>query len=82
MISLEFVLTSLVVVLVPGTGVIYTVSTALLRGRRAAIFASLGCAIDEQRSPIGRYADLRGCTNAERSAEVYGDCLRPPSMLA
>ncbi len=45
MISLEFVLTSLVVVLVPGTGVIYTVSTALLRGRRASIFASLGCTL-------------------------------------
>lgn len=45
MISLEFVLTSLVVVLVPGTGVIYTVSTALLRGRRAGIFASLGCTL-------------------------------------
>lgn len=45
MISFEFVLTSLVVVLVPGTGVIYTVSTALLRGRRASIFASLGCTL-------------------------------------
>jgi threonine/homoserine/homoserine lactone efflux protein len=45
MISLEFVITSLVVVLVPGTGVIYTVSTALLRGRRAGIFASLGCTL-------------------------------------
>lgn len=45
MISLEFLLASLVVVLVPGTGVIYTVSTGLLRGRRASVFASLGCAL-------------------------------------
>lgn len=45
MISLEFLLTSLVVVLVPGTGVIYTVSTGLLSGRRASLFASLGCAL-------------------------------------
>ena len=45
MISLEFLLASLVVVLVPGTGVIYTVSTGLLRGRRASAFASLGCAL-------------------------------------
>lgn len=43
MISLEFLLTSLVVVLVPGTGVIYTVSTGLAQGRKAAVFAALGC---------------------------------------
>ena len=45
MVSVEFLVTSLVVVLVPGTGVIYTVSTGLLRGRRASLFASLGCAL-------------------------------------
>jgi threonine/homoserine/homoserine lactone efflux protein len=45
MISFEFLLTSLVVVLVPGTGVLYTVSTALLRGRRASVYASLGCTL-------------------------------------
>lgn len=43
MISLEFLLTSLVVVLVPGTGVVYTVSTGLVQGRRASVWASLGC---------------------------------------
>jgi len=43
MISPEFLLTSLVVVLVPGTGVLYTVSTGLVQGRRASIWASLGC---------------------------------------
>ncbi|MFT3816253.1 MAG: LysE family translocator [Rubrivivax sp.] len=43
MISLEFLVTSLIVVLIPGTGVIYTVSTALLQGRRAGFYASLGC---------------------------------------
>ncbi|HEM45587.1 MAG TPA: LysE family translocator [Alphaproteobacteria bacterium] len=43
MISPEFLITSLVVVLIPGTGVIYTVSTGLLHGRRAGIYASLGC---------------------------------------
>lgn len=45
MLGLEFLMTSLVVVLVPGTGVIYTVSTGLLRGRRASVFASLGCTL-------------------------------------
>jgi threonine/homoserine/homoserine lactone efflux protein len=43
MISIEFLITSLVVVLIPGTGVIYTVSTGLVQGRRASIYASLGC---------------------------------------
>lgn len=41
--STEFLLTSLVVVLVPGTGVIYTVSTGLFAGWRASIAAAVGC---------------------------------------
>jgi threonine/homoserine/homoserine lactone efflux protein len=43
MLSTEFLLTSLVVVLVPGTGVIYTVSTGLVLRWRASIAAALGC---------------------------------------
>jgi len=43
MISPEFLITSLVVVLVPGTGVIYTISTGLFIGWRASIAAALGC---------------------------------------
>src|SRR5512142_1451675 len=43
MLPAEFLLTSLVVVLVPGTGVIYTVSTGIAQGRRASLFAALGC---------------------------------------
>ena len=43
MFSAEFLLTSLVVVLIPGTGVIYTVSNGLFLGRRASIAAALGC---------------------------------------
>jgi len=43
MLSAEFLLTSLVVVIVPGTGVIYTVSTGLTQRWRASIAAALGC---------------------------------------
>ena len=43
MFSTEFLLTSLVVVLIPGTGVIYTVSTGLFLGWRASIAAAVGC---------------------------------------
>jgi len=42
-ISTEFLITSLVVILIPGTGVIYTLSTALFLGWRASIAAAFGC---------------------------------------
>jgi threonine/homoserine/homoserine lactone efflux protein len=45
MITLEFFITSLIVVLIPGTGVIFTVSTGITRGRRASVFAALGCTL-------------------------------------
>ncbi|NKX38657.1 LysE family translocator [Tritonibacter mobilis] len=45
MISLQFLLTAFVVVLAPGTGVIYTLALGLGRGRRAAIWAALGCTV-------------------------------------
>jgi threonine/homoserine/homoserine lactone efflux protein len=43
MITLHFLVTSLIVVLIPGTGVVYTISTGLTLGRRASMFAALGC---------------------------------------
>jgi len=43
MISTEFLITSLIVVLIPGTGVIYTISNGLFLGWRASVFASIGC---------------------------------------
>jgi len=45
MISLQFLLTALVVVLAPGTGVVYTLAVGLGRGRMAAIWAAVGCTI-------------------------------------
>ncbi len=41
--SAEFLITSLIVVLIPGTGVIFTVSTGITQGRKASIYAALGC---------------------------------------
>ncbi len=43
MISMQFLLTALVVVIAPGTGVVYTLAIGLGRGRRASIAAALGC---------------------------------------
>lgn len=45
MITPEFLITSLIVVLIPGTGVVFTVSAGLVQGRRASLFASLGCTL-------------------------------------
>lgn len=43
MISIEFLITSLIVVLIPGTGVLFTISTGLAQGRKASAYAALGC---------------------------------------
>ena len=45
MITVEFLITSLIVVLIPGTGVVFTVSTGLTRGKRASVFAAFGCTL-------------------------------------
>jgi len=43
MISFEYLLTSLIVVALPGTGVIYTLALGLGRGAKASVWAALGC---------------------------------------
>ena len=43
--SVEFLLTSLIVVATPGTGVLYTLAAGLTRGARASIVAALGCTL-------------------------------------
>lgn len=43
--SVEFMLTSLIVSIAPGIGVIFTVGTGLARGARAGIVAAFGCTL-------------------------------------
>lgn len=43
--SIAFLLTTLVVVATPGTGVVYTLAAALSRGRRASVVAAVGCTL-------------------------------------
>lgn len=45
MLTTEFLITSLIVVLIPGTGVLYTISNGLFLGWRASILASIGCTV-------------------------------------
>jgi threonine/homoserine/homoserine lactone efflux protein len=43
--SVEFLLTSFIVVVSPGTGVLYTLAAGLTRGSRASVVAAFGCTI-------------------------------------
>jgi len=43
--TLTFLLTSLIVVIAPGTGVIYTLATGLGKGARASVLAAFGCTL-------------------------------------
>ena len=43
--SLEFLITSFIVVASPGTGVLYTLAAGLSRGSRASVVAAFGCTI-------------------------------------
>lgn len=44
-ISIEFLVTSLIVVISPGSGAIYTIATGLTRGGKASLFAAVGCTL-------------------------------------
>src|SRR5436305_13597901 len=43
--TVEFLVTSLIVVASPGTGVLYTLAAGLSRGSRASVVAAFGCTI-------------------------------------
>jgi threonine/homoserine/homoserine lactone efflux protein len=44
-VSIEFLITSLIVVASPGTGVLYTLGMGLSRGSRASVVAAFGCTL-------------------------------------
>jgi threonine/homoserine/homoserine lactone efflux protein len=43
--TIEFLITSLIVVVTPGTGVLYTLAAGLSRGSRASVVAAFGCTL-------------------------------------
>ena len=43
--SVEFLITTLIVVVTPGTGVVYTLAAGLSRGGRASVIAAVGCTL-------------------------------------
>jgi len=44
-VSIDFLITSLIVVVSPGTGVLYTLAAGLSRGSRASVVAAFGCTL-------------------------------------
>ncbi|MCB1419339.1 MAG: LysE family translocator [Notoacmeibacter sp.] len=56
--SVEFLVTSLIVILLPGTGVLYTLAIALGRGFRASVAAAFGCTIGIVPSALASIAGL------------------------
>jgi len=45
MMSIDFLLTTLIIVVSPGTGVLFTMATGLSRGSRASVVAAFGCTL-------------------------------------
>ena len=43
--SIEFLVTSLILIVTPGTGVLYTLAAGLSRGMRAGVVAAFGCTL-------------------------------------
>src|SRR5499426_881731 len=43
--SIEFLITSLIIVASPGTGVLYTLAAGLSRGSKASVVAAFGCTL-------------------------------------
>jgi threonine/homoserine/homoserine lactone efflux protein len=44
-VTIEFLITSLIVIVSPGTGVLYTLAAGLSRGARASVVAAFGCTL-------------------------------------
>jgi threonine/homoserine/homoserine lactone efflux protein len=67
--TVDFVLISLVVVVSPGIGVLYTVATAMARGSRASVVAAFGCTLGIVPHMVAAIIGLSALLNA--SAVVF-----------
>ena len=66
--SLEFLVTSLIVVISPGTGVLYTLAAALSRGSRASVIAAIGCTLGIVPQMLAAIFGLAALLNASAAA--------------
>ena len=74
--SLDFLVTSLIVVVSPGTGVLYTMAAGLARGRRASVVAAFGCTLGiiphMAAAIMGLAAVLHASALAFQTLKVFG----------
>ena len=68
--SIEFLITSLIIVIAPGTGAIYTIAAGLGRGARASILAAFACTIGIVPHLIAAMAGLAALLNASELAYI------------
>jgi threonine/homoserine/homoserine lactone efflux protein len=68
MMSATFLLTTLVVVAIPGTGAVYTISAGLSRGWRASIVAAFGCTLGVLPHMVTAITGLAALLNASAAA--------------
>ncbi|MGV4984785.1 LysE family translocator [Streptomyces sp. NPDC001709] len=66
--SLAFLLTTLVLVVTPGTGVVYTLSAALSHGRRASVLAAFACTLGIVPHVLATVTGLAALLNASAAA--------------
>lgn len=66
--SAAFLLTSLVIVATPGTGVLYTLAAGLSRGARASILAALACTLGILPHLLAAITGLAALLNASATA--------------
>ena len=66
--SIEFFITTLIVVLLPGTGVIYTLAAGLTQGARAAVLAAAGCTLGIVPHVVASIAGLAALLHASALA--------------
>ncbi|MDH6215555.1 LysE family translocator [Streptomyces pseudovenezuelae] len=66
--SIAFLLTTLVVVATPGTGVVYTLAAGLSRGRRASVLAAFACTLGIVPHVLATVIGLAALLNASAAA--------------
>ncbi|MFF5492470.1 LysE family translocator [Streptomyces aquilus] len=66
--NLAFLLTTLVVVATPGTGVVYTLAAGLSRGRRAGVVAAFACTLGIVPHVLATVTGLAALLNASAAA--------------
>lgn len=66
--SIAFLLTTLVIVATPGTGVLYTLQAGLSRGRQASVVAAIGCTLGIVPHMLAAVTGLAALLNASALA--------------